>query len=208
MNAAHIADISLEDRQLWIRKVLSFLDEIDLPYTFIEDGSESGFLPSIKVVDGGLHIYGSVFPGDILHEAGHLCTIPLYFRSQANGDLREVFQALSAFIESNAAGLMQYPEDPLVRGALQCSDPEATAWQYAAAQYIGLPDTWVFPPDSYSPEGPESILLSLRTNTYIGINGLQAAGWTSIRKNPVRALPVYPEFAFWKHPATREEVCC
>lgn len=184
-------------RDVWTEKVCSFLRSIGLTVNRFPHEVDNGFIARIKVVDGRLNVYKDVFPGDILHEAGHLCTMPSRFRPLAKGSLMEAFKAMSAYMDENFGGLLTYPEDPVYRGALQCSDPEATAWQYAAAQHIGLPDDWLFPRGSYDGTG-ETILQALKNNAYIGINGLQAAGWTSVRANSFRAeIPVFPELAYW-----------
>lgn len=195
--------LSLEQRQHWTARVLGFLADIGQPFVLVDDADRAeGFLPHIRVERGVLHIHGDVFPGDILHEAGHLCTMPEHFRRQASGNLYEVFGAMCQFIEKNNHLLAAYPECKFTRALMQCSDPEATAWQYAAAMHLGMPDEAIFPPGSYGPGGPESTLFQLKNRAYIGINGLQAAGWTTLRgsqHNPCKA--VYPELAFWRHPA-------
>jgi hypothetical protein len=190
-----------EERQRWLERAVEFVRSIGLSVKLVgnhplEPGS---FLPQIRIRAGGLEVREDAFPGDVLHEAGHIAVLPPAFRPLADKNLRAAFAAARAYCDEHGDGLMAHPEDPVVRALLQCSDPEATAWQYAAANAIGLPDAWLFPAGSY--EGnQETVLQMLKLNRHFGINGLQAAGWTQVSRNPYRATPVYPALAFWLHP--------
>lgn len=191
-----------DERAVWARRAMDFVRSIgikveEIPAQADLDGS---FLPNVRVVNGSLEVVAAeVFPGDILHEAGHLAVIPAPFRPLATGDLSAVEEAMGAYLEANPDGLAKWPEDPVSRAIFQSSDQEATAWQFAAAKAMQLPDVWLFPEDSYDGEA-DVVLQRLQVNEYMGINGLQAAGWTQVRKNPVKKAPVFPELAFWLHP--------
>lgn len=185
--------------QLWTARIVDFLREIGLEVTLEDTQPQNSFLPKVRVVKGTLVVSPGVFPGDILHEAGHVATIPKPFRHLADGNLSAVFKAMGEYVEVNPPEFSAYQEDPIARGIMQCSDPEATAWQYAAAHAIGLPDKWLFPKHAYDGEA-KGILMSLKATRYLGINGLQAAGWTVTRANPHRPLPVYPKLVQWLHP--------
>ncbi len=54
------------------------------------------FLPGIMIRDGGLVVDPSQlkWPGDLLHEAGHLAVLPPALRALANDDLAEEFDDL------------------------------------------------------------------------------------------------------------------
>ena len=192
--------------EYWARIACDFVRSIGIPVQLTEENAAlaGGFLPKIQVSAGGLIVdVTQVFPGDILHEAGHLAVIPAVFRPQASGHLEAVHAAMSSHLQENIEGLMSCPEDPVCRAIMQADDPESTAWQYAAAQAIGLPDEWLFPEDAFDGEAANT-LAALRARQYLGINGLQAAGWTVLRRNPRRDVPEYPKLAFWLHggPAT------
>ena len=57
--------------------IVAFLEEIGLPVRF-RDLDEAGFLPGITVEAGGLNVDREklLYPGDLLHEAGHLAVLP------------------------------------------------------------------------------------------------------------------------------------
>lgn len=189
-----------QTREYWVQQVVEFVRGLGIAVAVCTDeAAAESFLPNVEILDGGLVVRPGVFPGDILHEAGHLATMPAQFRPLATGQLREAFAAMSRYLEANPMGLATYPEDPVARGVMQCSDPEATAWQFAAGQHLGMPDEWLFPLGSYAGDAV-AVLLSLKAGGHMGINGLQAAGWTLNRANPFRPnIPVFPQLAFWLH---------
>lgn len=162
-------------------------------------------IPYVSISDGGLVVdLDKVFPGDVLHEAGHLAVVPQPFRSKANGDLADVQRAMGRHLEIYGdRGLGGWPEDPVCRALLQCGEAEAIAWQYAAARAIDLPEEWLFPEASFD-DAWQSLLIGLKLGSHMGIHGLQAAGWTSTR--PGAATPAYPELAFWLHPGAGEPI--
>ncbi len=188
------------ERQHWARQCVDFVREVvGLPVVEVTDAVD-GFLPHVRVKGGGLQVdVAQCYPGDVLHEAGHVALIPAQFRPLAEGGLEAVNEAMAEFLKAHPDGLLSWPENPVCRAVMQVSECEATAWQYAAAVEVGLPMTWLFPPGSYENEG-DTELLRLRHNRHMGINGLQAAQWTQVRHNPHRPLPVYPQLAQWLSP--------
>lgn len=191
------------ERATWSIKIIDFLREIGIPVAVDkseEEISDKSFLPDIRVSNGGLIVNSDkVFPGDLLHEAGHLAVIPQHFRHLADKRLRDVFETMRDFLFEYEQNLGIGEEDLLTRGIAHSEESEATAWQYAAAQAIGLPDKWLFPKDSYNGLAHET-LAELKASVYFGIDGLHLAGWTSIGNTPEHGLPVYPELAFWLNP--------
>lgn len=192
------------ERQRWAAAAIDFVRSIGLSVTEgIAQDVEGAFVPGVRIVDGGLIVdSATVFPGDVLHEAGHLAIIPAQFRPLATGTLRQVFKAMTQHLKDNPTLLGGWPEDLVCRGILQSGEAEAAAWQYAAAHQIGMPDEWLFPPESFNGES-EDTLLRLKANQYFGINGLQAAGWTRVHAMGNPAKPQYPKLAFWLHGSER-----
>lgn len=102
--------------------LLAFMDEIGLCWEPAELDSTS-FLPGLCIQDGCLRVDAARlrFPGDILHEAGHLAVTPAVDRSRLG-----------------PGGL----QDPGLEIA-------SLAWSYAACRHLGLAPEVVFHPDGY-----------------------------------------------------------
>jgi len=190
----------LAERQRWAAAAVDFVRSIGISVSEgVAADLKGSFVPGVRIAAGGLIVdIETVFPGDVLHEAGHLAIIPEQFRHLADGTLRAVFNAMTQHLKDNPMAIAAWPEDRVCRGILQSGEAEAAAWQYAAAQHIGLPDEWLFPPESFQGE-PEDTLLRLKANQYFGINGLQSAGWTRVHAMGNPTLPLYPKLTFWLH---------
>lgn len=94
-----------------------------------------------------------------------------------------------------------HPDAPLYRAVIQCSDPEATAWAWAAGVSLGLPDREIIRDDECDGEGAD-IGLALQMNAYIGIHGLAHAGICAIRKRGDQAA--WPQLNFWTQEVTAD----
>lgn len=176
-------------------KVLNFLTEIGLPWRFDEDAK--GFLSSCSIQDGTLLVHRSTNASDILHEAGHLCILPGDFRHLCQDDLGDIQAAMLDVIG------MEFLDTPFMSCVIQTSDPEATAWAWAAGKKIGLPEDRIIEDDDYNGEGKE-MRINLSFNAYIGINGIAATKNTAVRKGALSdylGLPVYPELKNWLMPS-------
>lgn len=169
---------------------MQFLCSIGLSVQ-VEAGA-CGFIEHVAVVEGGLRADPQAPASGLLHEAGHLAVMPTRFRHFLSGNLGEGMRRAFAALDQ----LDLAPDDPLLRAMLQTSDPEVTAWAWAAGKAIGLPDQMIIEDDDYQGEG-EGIRIALAANSYLGINGLSHAGFCVVRQNPYRPLPVYPELAHW-----------
>lgn len=129
-------------------QILSFLKEIELPF-YLEPLEGSTFLPGLKLRNGALVIDTArlLYPGDILHEAGHLACMPLHIRREMNGDLEDS--------DVHRGGEMM-----------------AIAWSYAAAVFIRLDPKVVFHNMGYK-NGADNILSNFDSGYYIGLPLLQ-----------------------------------
>ncbi len=109
------------DRPFVLDTILTFVQEIGL--TVDLRPIPEGFLPGIRMVRGGLHVDLDtlLYPGDLLHEAGHLAVMP--------PDRR--------YADSPA---------PTTDGSEEMA---AIAWSYAAALHLGLPPEVVFHEHGY-----------------------------------------------------------
>ena len=108
-------------------------------------------LPGITVDKGGLVIDRAqmVYPGDLLHEAGHLAILPKAER-----------EGLSVNVGANGGFEM---------GAI--------AWSYAAALHLGLPAEVVFHEAGYK-GGASALCENFTQGRYIGVPILQWRGLT------------------------------
>jgi hypothetical protein len=182
---------------------VDFLREIGLDLQ--PERGARGFLPGVAIRAGVIYYDPQeCLSSNLLHEAGHLACIPEQYRYLVQDNIETCFNAIVADLEQN--GVMANPDHPLMRAFLQCSDPEATAWAWAAGHAIGLPPKVVIMDDEYEGRG-SYIRLSLspslrpgRTTVtgYAGIHGLAHAGFCALSTG--RDLPMYPQLAHWLQP--------
>jgi hypothetical protein len=155
-------------------RIIDFLESIGISVSrgHVDDAS---FLPGIEVVSGGLVIDESKlrFPGDLLHEAGHLAVTP----SRERGNL---------------SGEVQTP------GSVpEVIEVEAMLWSYAAAIHLELDPRVVFHKDGYHGRS-ESLLLNFSMGLYLGLNGLEDAGMTLSQASAAeRGAEPFPVMQKW-----------
>ena len=128
--------------------ILAFLDEIGLPVRFAEI-TEPMFVPGIRIEGGHLTVDEPhmLYPGDLLHEAGHLALLPADQRAAITGDV----------------------------GGDGGFEMGAMAWSYAAALHLRLDPAIVFHPDGYR-GASQSLLESFGAGRCIGVPILQWLG--------------------------------
>jgi hypothetical protein len=129
------------------------------------------FLPGLHIADGTILIDESrlLFPGDILHEAGHLAVTPSERRDTLSGNA----------------------------GADAGEEMMAIAWSYAAAVHLGVDLALVFHPDGYR-GGSQAILENFAHGRYVGVPLLQWLGMTADTKaaKELNVAP-YPHMLKW-----------
>ena len=140
-----------------------FLAEIGIPTQEVELTVET-FLPGILIENGGLLLDPTklLYPGDILHEAGHLAVMPAAERAQLAGNVM--------------AG------KPAQQG-IDGDEIVAMLWSYAAAQAIGVPPEIVFHPDGYRGSS-QWILNNFGQGNYTGLPLLVWMGLTTTESFP------------------------
>jgi hypothetical protein len=180
-----------------LQRVVDFLREIGLSVE-IESGA-SGFLPHCRIEKGTLLVDPRCPVSNLLHEAGHLATIPPVYRPWMDDDL----EAGIGRMLDDAMSRDLHPDDPFCRAVMQASDPEATAWAWAVGKHLGLPEELIILDSEYDGAG-DAIRLGLRNCAYIGINGLAHAGFCAVRIS-YSGLPVYPALARWIQDAAPPE---
>ena len=151
-------------------KITRFLQEIGVSIQYREL-QEKTVLPGIDTEDGALVIDESRmrFPGDLLHEAGHLAVSGPKQRIRFGGDVK------------GTGG----------------EELAAIAWSYAAALHIGIDPRIVFHDQGYK-GWSESILENFANGHYFGVPMLDWLGLTTDpqRQQPGQEY-VFPDMRSW-----------
>lgn len=132
---------------------------------------DSAFLPGLALHGGCIVVDESRlrYPGDILHEAGHLAVIPASRRTDTTGRL----------------------------GADGGEEMGAIAWSYAAALHLGLDPAILFHDDGYR-GGAGALVENFREGRYVGVPYLQWLGLTlEPARAAQQDCPPYPHMLRW-----------
>ncbi len=138
-----------------------------------ERAGADGFLAGVAIERGAIFYDPSAAISDILHEAGHLATMPAAGRPHASGNIAKAHRVLGMMMEQRTKEVVH---DDFIQACLQCSDPEATAWAYAFGTACGFRPEQIISSEQYDGEG-EAVRLGLSLGAYVGVNGLRAAGF-------------------------------
>jgi hypothetical protein len=157
-----------------IDHIVGFLRDIGLPVREGEVG-ESAFLPGL-LIDAGVLVFDRhrlTWPGDLLHEAGHIAVTPA---------------AQRALLPDPLDGLSE-----LAHGG----EAEATAWAWAASVALGLDPAVLFHAGGYHGRSAE-LIMTFSLGVYPGSQGLVRAGMAAFGEQ-ARALgvPPYPHMIRW-----------
>ncbi len=149
-------------------RILAFLAEIGIA-VHERPLPDSTFVPGIFIEKGEIVIDRAklAYPGDLLHEAGHIAVVLPAARGALNDNL-----------ESE-------PGDEMA----------AIAWSYAAARHIGIDPAVVFHPHGYK-GGGQSILDNFNAGNYFGVPMLAWYGLTRERPEEGGTL-AYPQMTRW-----------
>jgi hypothetical protein len=160
--------------QMELDVTIRFLEEIGIPVYAIDTPVE-GFLPGLSIRDGAIHVHypDLLYPGDILHEAGHIAVVPAAERKQLNQ-------------QNIAKRFMREGEEMM-----------AIAWSYAACMHLDLDSRFVFHDNGYG-GGGSSLADNFDNGYYFGVPMLQWAGMTLEEKhaNGKKQQP-YPAMQRW-----------
>jgi len=155
-------------------KIADFLNQIGIE-VIPAPIDETTFLPGIEVNQGRLLVDESrlKYPGDLLHEAGHLALAPAAMRGELSGEVN-------------------LPEENM-----DVIEVQAIAWSYAALVYLKLEPEVVFHEEGYKGKS-EALLLNFRSGFYLGATGLEAAGMTAMGQAAEDlGVPPYPHMLKW-----------
>lgn len=149
--------------------IVNFLREIGLA-VHERPVLEISVLPGISVDHGALVLDRAKlkYPGDLLHEAGHLAVVPPYEREQCHENV----------------------------GADGGMEMGAIAWSYAAALHLGIDPSVVFHDDGYR-GGADSLRENFATGHYVGVPILVWRGLTTAPARSELEAPGYPHMTRW-----------
>ncbi|KRA42465.1 hypothetical protein [Pseudoxanthomonas sp. Root630] len=158
-------------------RIVAFLREIGID---VAEGivPEDSFLPGVRIERGTLVFDRDrlAWPGDLLHEAGHIAVTP----PSARASLSDALEAH----EEHADG----------------GEAEATAWAYAACMKLGLPAEVLFHRGGYHGRS-EALITTFALGVYPGSAGLVRCGMAAMASAP-GAVPAggYPDLLAWLRP--------
>ncbi len=156
------------------QKIAIFLNEIGIPVASGEIPHKT-FLPGVLVDKGGLVIDEAklLYPGDMLHEAGHLAFAPWAIRPTLSGEI--VLPGVNPDV----------------------TEVQAISWSYAAAVRLQIDPEIVFHADGYRGRS-EGILFNFSIGIYLGLPGLEREG---MAYSPSRAAEIgvsaFPTMQKW-----------
>jgi hypothetical protein len=149
-------------------RIVDWLREIGLTVRLAP--VDDSFLPGVRMEPGGLLVDPErlLFPGDLLHEAGHLAIM---------------LPAQRASTGSNA-------------GADMGDEIAAQTWSYAAAVHLGIPAETVFHSSGY--KGAATTLIEIYRDGNAGVPLLQWMGLTLDPSRAAAAsIAAYPHMIRW-----------
>ena len=172
-NAQESLNNAGEDLQA-LDKCIAFLNNIGINTSFISLQPDS-FLPGLSIEEGRLIIDKErlKYPGDILHEAGHIAVVPLAERGSLN-----------------AASIEKRPDN-------KAEEMMAIAWSYAACIHLELDPYFVFHDEGYR-GGGSYIADNFNNKNYFGLPMLQWKGMAADEKNATSlGVAPYPAMIKW-----------
>jgi hypothetical protein len=136
------------------RKIIDFIRSVGISVTAAPIERET-FLPGIDIVAGQLLLDPEkiLYPGDLLHEAGHIAVTAPEERAAMNGNV-------------GASSKMREAEEMM-----------AIAWSYAACLYLNIDPHYVFHEYGYKGDGAD-IVKNFGEGRYFGVPVLQWVGMT------------------------------
>lgn len=173
-NANKITGYRANDKDEFLLNCISFLHDIGIE-TFFEKLAEPCFLPGLSIRNGIIIIDKEAlsYPGDILHEAGHIAVVPAAERHTLTAS------SIGKREQRDAEEMM------------------AIAWSYAACVHLGLDPYIVFHDEGYK-GGGSYIADNFSDGNYFGLPMLQWKGMAADEKNaPKLNVAPYPHMIKW-----------
>jgi hypothetical protein len=157
-----------------VELITGFLDDIGIAIRRRELGDEC-FLPGIRLAGGALEVDEAKlsYPGDLLHEAGHLAVVPVAVRRRLTGSLDGLGLDLAEL------------------------EVAAIPWSYAAAVHLGLDPAVVFHEGGYRGRSA-GLLATFAAGVAPGLHLLEAADLAAgPRRASALGVPPYPHMLRW-----------
>lgn len=165
---------AFDQEDIILNKAIDFLSQIGLQVHFRNIGGPC-FLPGLSITAGEIvvDLEQLKYPGDILHEAGHLAVVPAVERK-----------------ELNATAIEKRP-------MREAEEMMAIAWSYAACVHLDINPRFVFHDEGYK-NGGSHIAENFEQGHYFGVPMLQ---WTGMALEKIKEdepeKPVYPAMLKW-----------
>ncbi|MBK6826966.1 MAG: hypothetical protein IPG86_08890 [Chitinophagaceae bacterium] len=172
MSAA--STIITTEQTAFFQKAVDFIQSIGIPVLFKEITGKS-FLPGISIESGEIVVDPEKlkYPGDILHEAGHIAVVPSAERALLN--------------ETTIC----------TRPMREAEEMMSIAWSYAACVHLDIDAGFVFHNEGYQ-KGGSDIAVNFKEGRYFGVPMLQWTGMALEKTNPEHPeIPVYPQMLKW-----------
>lgn len=136
-----------------LKKICAFFDEIGIAWENCTLPDEPTFLPGIKIDKGRLmfDLEKLKYPGDLLHEAGHIAVETPARRAVMSDNVDE---------NQNPAASLEVA---------------AVLWSYAALRHLELPESFVFHAEGYKGDAAW-IIEQFAQGNYLGLPLLQWMG--------------------------------
>ena len=166
--------LDAEQTDQFLKTCIHFMQEIGISVEF-RSVPDNSFLPGLFIENGGLVIDREKlkYPGDILHEAGHIAVMHPSVRPTMNNQ---------TILDSKTR---------------DSDEMMAIAWSYAAVVHLGLDPHIVFHDEGYK-GGGSNIVENFSTGHYFGTPMLQWCGMTlEPRRGQLDDSAVYPKMLHW-----------
>lgn len=169
-----IDNLIKNDNERMLTICVEFIEKIGIK-TIYSELPAATFLPGLSIEAGCIIIDQQKlkYPGDVLHEAGHIAIVPAAER-----------------INLNAESIQN-------RNGSEAEEMMAIAWSYAACVYVGLNPYLIFHDEGYN-GGGSYIAEAFEKKQYFGLPMLQWIGLTADEKNaPTLNVKPYPHMIKW-----------
>jgi hypothetical protein len=133
------------------------------------------FIPGIYIEQGKLLVdeLKLLYPGDLLHEAGHIAMVPGHLRHYATGNVGKIDEIGNSY------------------------EIEAIAWSWAAVVALGIDPEILFHNKGYKGSA-QGLLYNFRMGVYIGTHGIESAGMAySVHKAVELGVQPFPAMQKW-----------